>query len=55
MMELYYAPYSPPSSAVRLTAEYIGVSFKLHLIDIFKGEHMTPEFEEVNTFFHLAK
>ena len=48
MMELYYSPNGPPSRAVRLTAEYIGISFKLNFIDVFKGEHLTPEFEKVN-------
>ncbi|XP_058791251.1 glutathione S-transferase 1-1-like [Phymastichus coffea] len=47
-MELYYAPYSPPSRAVRLIAEYIGLSPKLHYIDVMKGEHLRPEYEEIN-------
>jgi glutathione S-transferase len=49
-MELYYAPYSPPSRAVRLTAEYLGVSLKLNFIDIFKGEQLSPEYEKVFAF-----
>ncbi|XP_014213707.1 uncharacterized protein LOC106643189 [Copidosoma floridanum] len=47
-MKLYYAPYSPPSRAILLTAEYIGVSLELCFIDIFKGEQLTSEFEEIN-------
>ncbi|NP_001165914.1 glutathione S-transferase D3 [Nasonia vitripennis] len=48
MIELYHMPNSPPCRAVRLTAHYIGVPLKLNFIDVFKGEHLSPEYEEIN-------
>lgn len=44
-------PNSPPCRAVRLAAQYIGVPLKLNFIDVFKGEHLTPEYEEVCILF----
>ncbi|KAJ8682265.1 hypothetical protein QAD02_018057 [Eretmocerus hayati] len=47
-MELYYAPYSPPSRAVRLVAEHLGLEMNLNLIDVMKGEQFAPEYAEIN-------
>lgn len=54
-MDLYYAPYSPPSRAVLLAAEHIGVTFNLNIIDILKGEHLTPDYEEVSIFLRTRR
>ncbi|XP_011497943.1 PREDICTED: glutathione S-transferase D7-like [Ceratosolen solmsi marchali] len=48
-MELYYNQFSPPSRAVRMTAEYLGLSLKLNCIDTLKGEQLTQEFETINS------
>lgn len=47
-IDLYYAPLSAPCRAVMLTAEAIGLPLNLKHLDILSGEHMTPEYEEMN-------
>ena len=41
-------PISSPCRAVLLTAEAIGFPLNLKEIDLFAGEHMKPEFEQLN-------
>ena len=48
-VDLYYTPSSSPCRAVLLTAEAIGFPLNLKEIDLFAGEHMKPEFEQVGT------
>lgn len=46
-VQLYYYPLSPPSRAVLLTVEAIGLEMELIEVNLMAGEHLTPEFEEV--------
>lgn len=46
-IDLYYLPGSAPCSAVQMTAKAIGVDLNLKFLDLFKGEHLTPEFIKV--------
>lgn len=48
-VDLYYAPGSAPCRAVLLAAKAIGIDLNLKLTDLFKGEHLTPEFIKVST------
>ncbi|KAL2714503.1 glutathione S-transferase 1-1 [Vespula squamosa] len=47
-LDLYYLPMSAPCRAVLLTAEAIGLSLNLKEIDLFSGEHLKSEYEEMN-------
>ncbi|XP_017795361.1 PREDICTED: glutathione S-transferase 1-1-like [Habropoda laboriosa] len=47
-VDLYYTPLSSPCRAVLLTAEAIGLSLNLKEIDLFSGEHLKPEYEQLN-------
>ncbi|XP_029039563.1 glutathione S-transferase 1-1-like [Osmia bicornis bicornis] len=47
-VDLYYAPMSSPCRAVLLTAEAIGFPLNLKKLNLFAGEHQTPEYEELN-------
>lgn len=48
---LYYANLSPPSRAVILTAQEIGLELNLKPISLFKREHLTPEFIKVSILY----
>ncbi|XP_036330481.1 glutathione S-transferase 1 isoform X1 [Rhagoletis pomonella] len=45
---LYYATLSPPSRAVLLTSNAVGVELELRPINLLKGEHLTTEFIKIN-------
>ncbi|KYN34226.1 Glutathione S-transferase 1-1 [Trachymyrmex septentrionalis] len=45
---LYYFPLSPPSRAVMLVVEAIGLEMELVVLNTMAGEHLTPEYEELN-------
>ncbi|CAK9795854.1 Glutathione S-transferase 1-1 [Anthophora plagiata] len=47
-IDLYYTPFSSPCRAVLLTAEAIGLSLNLKKINLFAGEHLKPEYEQLN-------
>ncbi|WP_323677962.1 glutathione S-transferase N-terminal domain-containing protein, partial [Halorubellus sp. PRR65] len=47
-IDFYYAPGSSPCRAVLLTAKAIGVDLNLKLMDLMKGEHLSPEFLKIN-------
>ncbi|XP_076758398.1 glutathione S-transferase 1-1-like [Xylocopa sonorina] len=47
-VDLYYIAISSPCRAVLLTAEAIGISLNLKTVDLFSGEHLKPEYEELN-------
>nr|WCC58221.1 glutathione S-transferase [Pharsalia antennata] len=47
-IDFYYAPGSAPCRAVLLAAKAVGVDLNLKLTDLFKGEHLTPEFVKIN-------
>ena len=46
-LDLYYSPCSPPSQAIMLTAKALGVDLNLKFVDLWKGEHLQPEFMKV--------
>ncbi|XP_018349477.1 PREDICTED: glutathione S-transferase 1-1-like, partial [Trachymyrmex septentrionalis] len=48
MPVLYYFPLSPPSRAVMLVVEAIGLEMELVVLNTMAGEHLTPEYEELN-------
>lgn len=45
---LYYMGMSPPCRSVRLAAKAVGLPLDLKIIDIMKGENLTPEFVKIN-------
>ncbi|KAL3277731.1 hypothetical protein HHI36_013072 [Cryptolaemus montrouzieri] len=47
-IDFYYIPASAPCRTVLLTAKALGVELNLKLTDLMKGEHLTPEFIEIN-------
>ncbi|XP_023311254.1 glutathione S-transferase 1-1-like [Anoplophora glabripennis] len=47
-VDFYYAPGSAPCRAVLLAAKAVGVELNLKPTDLFKGEHLTPEFIKIN-------
>nr|QHU79987.1 glutathione S-transferase D7 [Bemisia tabaci] len=47
-VDIYHIGPSPPCRAVRLAAKLIGIDVNLKVIDITKGEQMTPEFLKLN-------
>jgi glutathione S-transferase len=47
-MKLYGDPISTTCRPVMLFAEQSGIDIELHLIDLFKGAHMQPEFAAIN-------
>lgn len=50
-LDLYYVPGSAPCRSVMLAAKAIGVDLNLKLLDLMKGEHLTPEFIKVSFIF----
>jgi glutathione S-transferase len=47
-MKLYCFPPSPRSFKVLLVAEHLGLACEPIVLDLFKGEHMTPELAVLN-------
>ncbi|XP_077286219.1 glutathione S-transferase 1-like [Arctopsyche grandis] len=47
-IDFYYLPGSSPCRAVMMTAKALGVNLNFKLIDLMKGEHLTPEFLKMN-------
>jgi len=47
-IDLYYLGASPPCRVVTLTAKALGLELNLKVIDMQKGEHLTPEFLKMN-------
>lgn len=45
--KLYMHEVSPPSRAVLITAAALGLDLELHVVDLMKGEHKTPEYLKV--------
>lgn len=48
MIKLYDHPLSGNSYKVRLLLNQLGIDYKKIVVDIFKGEHKTEEFRELN-------
>ncbi|XP_050462336.1 uncharacterized protein LOC126857187 [Cataglyphis hispanica] len=47
-VQLYYLPPSPPCRSVMLTVEAIGLEVELIMLNVLAGEHLTPEYEQLN-------
>ncbi|OQR74310.1 glutathione S-transferase 1-1-like [Tropilaelaps mercedesae] len=45
---LYHTEGSAPCRAVRMLAKELGVELELRCLDLFAGEHMKPDFLEIN-------
>jgi glutathione S-transferase len=48
IMDFYYLPGSAPCRAVQMTASAVGVDLNLKPLDLFAGEHLKPEFLQIN-------
>lgn len=46
-LEIYYFPASPPSRAVLLLVEALGIDPVLNVVNLFKGEQFSLEFMQV--------
>lgn len=53
-IDLYYLPASSPCRSVLLTANAVGVQLNLKFLDLFKGEHLTPEFLKVRNLTSIT-
>ena len=47
-LDFYYLPGSAPCRAVLLAAKAVGVELNCKMLDLMKGEHLTPEFLKIN-------
>ncbi|KAK5650012.1 hypothetical protein RI129_001041 [Pyrocoelia pectoralis] len=47
-IDFYYIPASAPCRAVLLAAKVVGVELNLKIVDLMKGENLTPEFLKIN-------
>ncbi|KAG8238989.1 hypothetical protein J437_LFUL005046 [Ladona fulva] len=47
-LDLYYLDASPPVRAVLLAGKALGLEFNLKIVDLFKKEHMSPEYLKLN-------
>uniref|UniRef100_A0A1I8PIY9 Uncharacterized protein n=1 Tax=Stomoxys calcitrans TaxID=35570 RepID=A0A1I8PIY9_STOCA len=47
-MDLYVNLTSPPSHAVVMTAKALGIELNIKVLDLYAGEHMTPEYLKYN-------
>ncbi|XP_075539613.1 glutathione S-transferase 4-like [Dermacentor variabilis] len=47
---LYNQYGSPPCAFVRMVARHVGVDLELRNLDMFKGDHVTPEYLKLNPY-----
>ncbi|XP_054711351.1 uncharacterized protein LOC129220941 [Uloborus diversus] len=47
-IDLYQLPESPPCRTVIFTAQHLGIKLNEKYMDLFTGEHLKPEFLEIN-------
>ncbi|KAF5279673.1 hypothetical protein FQR65_LT15308, partial [Abscondita terminalis] len=47
-LDLYYLPGSAPCRGALLAAKAVGVELNLKVLDLMKGEQLTPEFLKIN-------
>jgi len=50
-IDCYYLPPSPPCRTVMLLAKALGIHFNYKIVNVPKGEHLTPEFLQVLQFY----
>ena len=48
-IKFFYVPGSPPCRGVLLTAAALNIDMDMKILNLMKGEHMTPEFIKVHT------
>lgn len=53
--DFYYFPPSAPCRMVMMTAKVLNVDMNMKLVDLTKGEHLTPEFLQVGTATYLLE
>lgn len=51
---LYHFPLSGPSRAALLAAKAVGVDVDIHILELFKKEHLTEEFIKVRHYYALS-
>ncbi|XP_077263835.1 glutathione S-transferase D1-like [Temnothorax americanus] len=47
-IDFYYVPPSPPCRTIMLLAKALGIHFNLKIVDVSRGDHLTPEFLQIN-------
>ncbi|KAG5334349.1 GSTD1 transferase, partial [Acromyrmex charruanus] len=47
-IDCYYFPISPPSRTIILLAKALGIHFNLKIVNVPMGEHLKPEFLQIN-------
>ncbi|XP_036143322.1 glutathione S-transferase D1 isoform X1 [Monomorium pharaonis] len=47
-IDYYYFPPSPPCRTVILLGKALGIHFNFKLVNVMKGEHLRPEFLQIN-------
>ncbi|XP_039255990.1 glutathione S-transferase 1-1-like [Styela clava] len=47
-VDFYYFTVSPPSRAVWMTLEELGIKYNEHIVDISKGEHKTADYKKIS-------
>ncbi|KAL6260244.1 hypothetical protein P5V15_007778 [Pogonomyrmex californicus] len=47
-IDCYYIPPSPPCRTIMLLAKALGIHLNFKLINVMKGEHLSPEFLQIN-------
>lgn len=47
-IDLYYLPLSAPCRSIMMLAQTLGIELNLKRLDLFAGEHLTPEFLKVS-------
>lgn len=47
-IEFYYFYLSPPSRAVWMVLEEMGLKYNKNVIDIMSGKHKTEEYKKIN-------
>lgn len=45
---LYHSPYSPPSRSVLLLSRFLNLDVDVKILDLLKGEQLSPEFLRIN-------
>lgn len=47
-IEFYYFYLSPPSRAVWMVLEQLGLQYNKNLVDLMSGKHKTDEYKKIN-------
>jgi len=47
-IDFYYLPPSPPCRTIVLLAKALGIHLNFKIVDVTKGEHLMPEFLQIN-------